>query len=335
MLARIPADVSKRLFTTLCAVALLTAACSEVPEGEVVAGEGTRFVPAVADFIDDVGLGNAVTVDADGVPYYSYWIFPAELAEGEIPAARPIGAPYIQTESTADEPGDFGAAVGVGSVSSDGIFTRGAAAQVRDTPTGITVPYGPATVDQLVGATSENTNGTDIAIDEQGGKHVVWTGPDGVWYAGGADSFTADQVFDYGVPIRKAGPDRASRRDGRRRRQRLGRLHGERHRPAGRGGDADRRRMGYPDGGGHPLVRRMPPAQGHGDRDHRRRSHGGLRGHLEERGDGGHPRRHEVDEHRGGHGRERRRARHGRRRRRRGPSHLLRRPGRREARHPG
>ena len=68
------------------------------------------------------------------------------------------------------------------------------------------MPYGPATVDQLVGATSENTNGTDIAIDEQGGKHVVWTGPDGVWYAGGADSFTADQVFDYGVPIRKAGP---------------------------------------------------------------------------------------------------------------------------------
>lgn len=206
MLARIPADVSKRLFTTLCAVALLTAACSEVPEGEVVAGEGTRFVPAVADFIDDVGLGNAVTVDADGVPYYSYWIFPAELAEGEIPAARPIGAPYIQTESTADEPGDFGAAVGVGSVSSDGIFTRGAAAQVRDTPEGIIVPYGPATVDQLVGATSENTNGTDIAIDEQGGKHVVWTGPDGVWYAGGADSFTADQVFDYGIPIRRAGP---------------------------------------------------------------------------------------------------------------------------------
>jgi hypothetical protein len=198
--------VSKRLLILLCAAALLTSACSQLPEGEVVAGEGTRFVPAVADFIDDVGLGNAVTVDADGVPYYSYWIFPAELAEGEIPAARPIGSPYIQTESTPDEPGDFGGAIGVGSVSTDGVFTRGAAAQVRDTPDGITVPYGPATVEALIGATRENTNGTDIAIDAAGGKHVVWTGPDGVWYAGGDDSFTADQVFDYEIPLRRAGP---------------------------------------------------------------------------------------------------------------------------------
>ena len=233
-------------FATLCAVALLTAACSEVPQGEVVAGEGSRFVPAVADFIDDVGLGNAVAVDADGVPYSPTGSSRPSSPKARSPPPVPSARPYIQTESTADKPGDFGAAVGVGSVSSDGIFTRGAAAQVRDTPTGITVPYGPATVDQLVGATSENTNGTDIAIDEQGGKHVVWTGPDGVWYASGADSFTAEQVFDYGSPSDKAGP--------------IGRpavtadadgnawvaYTVRRHRPAGRGGDADRRRMGLP-----------------------------------------------------------------------------------------
>jgi plastocyanin len=203
--------VSKRLVTLACAAAVILAACSNIPEGEVVPGQGTRFVPAVADFIDNVGLGNAVTVDDQGTPFYSYWIVQAKLEEGELPIQRPIGAPYIQaegTDATADEPakpGKFGGAVGVGSVTTDGIFTRGAAAQVRDSPSGVTVPYGPATVTALIGATADNTNGTDVAIDGAN-KHVVWTGPDGVWYATGADSFTAEQVYDYGFAIRKAGP---------------------------------------------------------------------------------------------------------------------------------
>ncbi len=122
-LARIPADVSKRLLILACAAAIITAACSDIPEGEVVAGEGPRFVVSVADSNDDVGLGNSVTVDPDGNPVFSYLILPAELGPGEIPATRPIGAPYIQTETTPGEgtdpavPGDFGAAIGVGSVS--------------------------------------------------------------------------------------------------------------------------------------------------------------------------------------------------------------------------
>lgn len=206
-----PADVSTRLVTLACAAAVTLAACSNIPEGEVVPGQGTRFVPAVADFIDNVGLGNAVTVDDQGTPFYSYWIVHAELEEGELPIQRPIGAPYIQTQGTAatgDQPakaGKFGGAVGLGSVTSDGIFTRGAAAQVRDSPSGVTVPYGPATVTALVGATADNTNGTDVAV-AGGTKHVVWTGPDGVWYASGENSFEAEQVYDYGFSLRKAGP---------------------------------------------------------------------------------------------------------------------------------
>ena len=205
--------MSKRLLILACAAAIITAACSDIPEGEVVTGEGPRFVVSVADSNDDVGLGNSVAVDPDGTPFFSYLILPAELGPGEIPATRPIGAPYIQTETTpatdADPaiPGKFGAAIGVGSVSADGIFTRGAAAQVRDTPTGITIPYGPATVDALVGATAASTNGTDIAIDPSGTKHVVWAGTDGIYYAlGGQTSFAVEQVYDYGYALRKAGP---------------------------------------------------------------------------------------------------------------------------------
>lgn len=203
MLASIPADVSTRLPTILCVLALAAAGCGSIPEGEVVGGEGVRFVPFVAEFLDDAGLGNAVAVDAEGVPSTSYWIFPAELEEGEIPVGRPIGAPYITTDDP--EPKD-GAAIGVVSLSAEGVWTRGAAAQVRETPTGVVIPYGPAFEQALVGATAQNTNGTDIAIDGEGGKHVVWTGQNGIYYAGGTDSFSVERVFDYGFGLRKSGP---------------------------------------------------------------------------------------------------------------------------------
>lgn len=195
--------MSKRLLILVCAAALATAACGSIPEGEVIAGEGSRFVPFVTEFLDDAGLGNAIAVDAEGVPYSSYFIFPAVLEEGEIPVGRPLGAPYITTDDP--EPKD-GAAVGVASLSADGVWTRGAVAQVRETPTGVYIPFGPAFEPSLVGATAENTNDTDIAIDDAGTKHVVWTGRDGVYYASGTDASSVERVFDYGFTLRRAGP---------------------------------------------------------------------------------------------------------------------------------
>ena len=205
MLARIPADVSKRLLILTCAAALISGACSNPPEAQVNFGEGKEFVPYVADHLDDAGLGNAVALDKDGVPYVSYFIFPAVLEEGAIPIPRPIGAPFITTGG--DDPKDA-AAVGVASVSADGVWTRGAAAQPIDSPAGINVPYAPDTVDGLIGATAENTNGTDIAIDGNGGKHVVWAGGDGIWYATGTASFagSATAIEEWTPPLAHAGP---------------------------------------------------------------------------------------------------------------------------------
>ena len=205
MLARIPADVSKRLLVLTCAAALISGACSNPPEAQVNFGEGKEFVPYVADHLDDAGLGNAVSLDKDGVPYVSYFIFPAVPAEGAIPIPRPIGAPFITTGG--DDPEDA-AAVGIANVSDDGVWTRGAAAQPIDSPAGINVPYAPDTVDGLVGATAENTNGTDIAIDANGGKHVVWAGRDGIWYATATTSFTgsATAIEEWTPPLAHAGP---------------------------------------------------------------------------------------------------------------------------------
>ncbi len=202
--------MSKRLpilAAVAAAASLVLAACSNIPQGSVAAGTGVRFVPQVADYLDNTGLGNQVTVDKDGVPFISYLTFPGVLKKGAIPISRPIGAPYITTDP-ASPPVKDGAAVGLASLSTDGVWTRGAAAQTRDTPSGVVVPYGPATVDSLVGATADNTNGTDVAIDASGGKHVAWTGPNGVYYANAAatGAFTAETVFDYGYGLRLAGP---------------------------------------------------------------------------------------------------------------------------------
>ena len=140
-----------RLPTLLIALALVAAACGSIPEGEVVSGEGDRFVPFVAEFLDDSGLGNSLVVDPEGVPSTSYLIFPAVLEEGEIPVGRPLGAPYITTD---DQKPKDGAAVGVASLSAEGVWTRGAAAQVRETPSGVSIPFGPAVEPSLVGATA-------------------------------------------------------------------------------------------------------------------------------------------------------------------------------------
>ena len=197
--------MSKRLLILMCAAALITAACSNYPAVTVSYGKGQQFVPYVADHLDDAGLGNAIALDKDGIPFVSYLIFPGAVAKGAIAIPRPIGAPFITTGG--DHPKD-GAAVGIASLSDQGVWTRGAAAQVpvAQAPAGITVPYGPDTVDSLVGATADNTNGTDIAVDANGGKHVVWAGTDGIWYAGGATAFKALQIDTWTPPVDLAGP---------------------------------------------------------------------------------------------------------------------------------
>ncbi len=193
MLARIPADVSKRLLILACGLVLVAAACGTIPEGEVDSGEGVRFTPFTVDSLNDSGLGAEVTVGPEGLPFVSYLGLEEELEEGELADARPVGAPFIP-------------AIGVATVSADGIWTRGAAAQSKDAPSGVVVPFGPATVPTLAELNALNSNGTDIAVAEDGAMHVVWTAPDGIWYAAGPDPFEAEKVYRYGVTLPSAGP---------------------------------------------------------------------------------------------------------------------------------
>jgi plastocyanin len=175
-----PADVSKRPALPLLALLLLAAACGEPPVGEIDFGSGRQFVPQIADSIDNVGISPALAMNGDGVPFISYLGFPAELAATEIAVPRPIGAPFVPGVLLASQ--------------EEGVWNRGAAAMYQDPPESVSVPFGPDTVEALADATPDNTGGTDIAIASDGTMHVVWSGPDGVWYASGTDSFTAQQV---------------------------------------------------------------------------------------------------------------------------------------------
>lgn len=195
-LGSIRADVSRRLLLLAPIMAILATACTAAAEPIVDFGTGVRFVPAVVDAQDDVGLGASVALSADGLPFVSYLGFPGELKPGEIAASRPIGAAFL--------PG-----VMLATSSSDGIWTRGAVQQAKPAlePTGIGVPFGPDTVEGLT-LDQDGSNGTAIAVAEDGTVHVAWTGNTGVFYAktkaGGSTS--AEQVFDYGFTLRKAGP---------------------------------------------------------------------------------------------------------------------------------
>jgi plastocyanin len=188
--------VSKRLPILAAILAVAAAACSELPEAEVDYGSGLRFVPYVVDGTDDVGLAPSVAATVDGLPYVASFGFPEEVAEGEIAPARPIGAPFLP-------------AVLLATASADGQWDKGAVVQAKPEvePSGITTSFGPETVEGLE-MSAESTNGTAVAVAEDGTVHVAWTAPDGVWYAetkqGGPTA--VEQLFDYGSTIQVAGP---------------------------------------------------------------------------------------------------------------------------------
>jgi plastocyanin len=185
--------VSRRIAVLASVAAVLTAACATLPQTEVDFGRGRQFVPEVVDWQDDVGRDPALAVTAGGTPYVSYVGFNQVLEQGQVALPRPVGAPWLPAVLLADQ--------------QDGLWNRGAVAMPQDPPANVHVPFGPQTLASLKSLTPDNVNGTDLALDDQGNADVVWTGDDGVWFASAAPtSSTVEQVYDYGFPLKKAGP---------------------------------------------------------------------------------------------------------------------------------
>ena len=164
------------------------AACGQAEVAVIDLGSGLRFVPEVADALNDSGRDAAAVVTSDGRPVVAYFGFDEALAEGAVAAPRPIGAPSIP-------------AVLLATRNANGIWTRGAIAMAASIPN-VDVAFAPA-IDEAVQELSPGTvTGLDLAIDGSDGLHAVWGSADGLWYATGSSDpastmqWTVDKVFD-------------------------------------------------------------------------------------------------------------------------------------------
>src|SRR6266545_2098650 len=183
--------MSRKFLPAVFVLTIMSAACATPTPPSVTFGSGKQFVPQVADFLDDVGLGSSVAVDAQGTPYISYFGFLPELKEGEIAPTRPIGAPSLPAVLLAS--------------TKEGIWTRGAVAIQAPIPN-VSVPFGPATVAPVRSITPQSVNGTSLAIDPSGGFHVAWAADTGLWYAQSADTAFTATLQPMKPRLQRAGP---------------------------------------------------------------------------------------------------------------------------------
>jgi plastocyanin len=170
----------RKLLPLAFVLALVAAACAEPPAADIEFGSGLRFVPMVADSLNNSGVEPSVAVTSEGLPIVAYFAF-EEVPEGDaLPQTRPVGAPSI--------PG-----VMLATLSSDGIWTRGAIALQASIPN-VQIPFNPAFDETVADLTAANVTGLDLVVDEDA-FHVAWGSGGGLYYAtGSTDPAATEQV---------------------------------------------------------------------------------------------------------------------------------------------
>ncbi|MGZ5352720.1 MAG: cupredoxin domain-containing protein [Actinomycetota bacterium] len=172
--------MSRKLLPLALLLALAAAACSAPSHPEVEFGSGQRFVPFVADPLNDAGLHASVAVNADGLPVVSYFAFEEQTDEGELPQARPVSAPTL--------PG-----VMATTVSAEGVWSRGALALEAEIPSA-TVPFNPGFDEAVADLRPGTVTGLQVAVDGDT-LHAVWGSAGGLFYAtGSADPAAPEQA---------------------------------------------------------------------------------------------------------------------------------------------
>ena len=166
------AIVRKALSSLALVLALAAAACGTAETVEIDLGSGTRFLPLVVDALNDAGRDPSVVVTADGRPVVAYFGFADTLAEGEVAAPRPIGAPSVP-------------AVLLATVNADGVWSRGAIVMQASIPN-VKIAFAPAIDEAVKDLTPGTVTGLDLAIDRNGGLHATWGSAGGLWYASGS-----------------------------------------------------------------------------------------------------------------------------------------------------
>ena len=194
-----------------------------------------RFIPYVADCLDDVGLGAAGRGRRRRRPLH------------QLPRRSPRSCRRTRSRS----PGRSGRRSSPRSASRACPPTgSGPAAPSRRSRT----PR-PGIVDPVRArrrcrrsrtSPPTNSNGTDVAVGADGSLHVVWTAPNGVWYADGPRRLHRGAALRLRLLAEAGRADRQPLGRGRRRREPVGRLHRERLGPGGPRRDAGRRQVDRP-----------------------------------------------------------------------------------------
>jgi plastocyanin len=174
------APMIRKLLPLAVVLALGAAACAETPKAELEFGSGARFVPLVADPLNNAGVDPSVIVGSDGTPTIAYFAFNEQTEGGVPPATRPVTAPSL--------PG-----VLLAQVSPDGIWTRGAIAIAAAIPN-VNVSFNPAYEPSVAKLTAANVTGLQLVADGDT-YHAAWGSAQGLYYATGSlDPSTTDQA---------------------------------------------------------------------------------------------------------------------------------------------
>ena len=161
-------------------LALGAAACAEPPTATVNLGSGVRFLPEVADSLNDAGRYPSIVTNPDGLPVVAYFGFEEKLEPGEVPVTRPVGTPSI--------PG-----VLLATVSEQGFWTRGAIAMSQEIPN-VPIAFNPAFEPSVADLTPDNVTGLAMVADGDT-YHAIWGSDAGLYYATGSlDPATTTQA---------------------------------------------------------------------------------------------------------------------------------------------
>jgi plastocyanin len=175
-----PQALRCKLLPLAFVLALGAAACAEPPTAAVNLGSGVRFLPEVADSLNDAGRHPSIVTNPDGLPVVAYFGFDEKLEPGEVPVTRPVGSPSI--------PG-----VLLATVSEQGFWTRGAIAMAQEIPN-VPIAFDPAFEPSVADLTPDNVTGLAMVADGDT-YHAVWGSDAGLYYATGSlDPATTTQA---------------------------------------------------------------------------------------------------------------------------------------------
>ena len=166
-----PQALRWKLLPLAFVLALVAAACAEPPTPSVDVGSGLRFLPEVADSLNDAGRYPSIVTNPDGLPVVAYFGFEETLEEGEVPISRPVGSPSIP-------------AVLLAGLSDQGYWTRGAIA-IADQIPNVSIAFNPAFEPSVADLTPEDVTGLAMVADGED-YHAVWGSAGGVYYATGS-----------------------------------------------------------------------------------------------------------------------------------------------------